>query len=557
MTHRLAKFTRIVTGAVLGLFLLLHLTNHALGNLGLNAMHSGSEVVEAVFENPFTEWVLPTALLLHLLCALEALLTRYSFVSLTRYQWLQYGSGLALPLLLAGHLSVTALGNDFIGSEVGFSFLLLRLWGQGGTAIVMSLMMVLAVTHGGLGLWAYLNAQQGFARWRLALLLVLMILPLLAFTGAQAGHQEAQFKATLDPAWGQQVDAKALPMPLAVWGEAVQSLYLSLLGGYLALVLGILLLRQIALGLRAKVAEIAVTYPNGKKVMIQPGQSLLEASNLAQIPHAQLCQGKGRCSTCRVYVTQGAENLLPPDADETKTLQRFNAEGNIRLACQAVPQGPVRVDLLIPAEVNAVEGVDKIQRFVGQEREVVVLFADIRGFTSMSEHRLPYDVVYILNQYFRAVGKAIEGQGGYLDKFIGDGAMAVFGINETPAQAAKQALRCARDMRKNIDEANRLLEHDIESPLSIGIGLHAGRAIVGEMGYKGALHLTAIGDTVNTASRLESMTKELGCPLVASRQVMDLADFKEVVYRVDLCLIRGRQQEMELCLIHDPTQIPG
>ncbi|HKV15510.1 MAG TPA: adenylate/guanylate cyclase domain-containing protein, partial [Reyranella sp.] len=159
----------------------------------------------------------------------------------------------------------------------------------------------------------------------------------------------------------------------------------------------------------------------------------------------------------------------------------------------------------------------------GGERYVAILFADIRGFTSISEGRLPYDVVFLLNRYFRATGQAVQAAGGRLDKFIGDGVMAIFGLNSEPQIACRQALDAARRMALALDDLNEALSGDLDQPLRIGIGLHAGPAIVGEMGFERTSSLTAIGDTVNTASRLETLTKDFAVELVVSQDLLDRA----------------------------------
>ena len=132
-------------------------------------------------------------------------------------------------------------------------------------------------------------------------------------------------------------------------------------------------------------------------------------------------------------------------------------------------------------------------------------------------------MVFLLNRYFRATGQAIEAAGGRVDKFIGDGVMAIFGLGTDPQTACRQALDAARRMALALDDLNEAMSGDLDLPFRIGIGLHAGPAIVGEMGYERAAQITAIGDTVNTASRLETLTKEFGAELVVSQELLDRA----------------------------------
>jgi adenylate cyclase len=182
----------------------------------------------------------------------------------------------------------------------------------------------------------------------------------------------------------------------------------------------------------------------------------------------------------------------------------------------------------------------------GTEQEIAILFADLRSYTRFAESRLPYDVVFVLNQYFAAVGGAIERADGYLDKFIGDGVMALFGLESGPEQGCRDALRGAVEMARALESLNRGLSHDLREPLRIGIGIHSGHVIVGEMGHGRARSLTAIGDAVNTASRLEALNKEYGSQLIVSEEVtrragIDLASFPR--HEIEL---RGRTRPLAL-----------
>jgi adenylate cyclase len=148
----------------------------------------------------------------------------------------------------------------------------------------------------------------------------------------------------------------------------------------------------------------------------------------------------------------------------------------------------------------------------------------------MAEHKLPYDVVFVLNRYFEAVGTAITGAGGVTNQFTGDGVMALFGIAGGPAAGARQALAAARAMVERVAALSAELAADLPAPLRIGIGVHAGPAVVGQMGWGPSFYLTAVGDTVHVAARLEQATKDYDAELVVSEDVarhagVDLARF--------------------------------
>ena len=198
---------------------------------------------------------------------------------------------------------------------------------------------------------------------------------------------------------------------------------------------------------------------------------------------------------------------------------------------------------LLPPFAYAMDGRRRVDFAQGSEREIAILFADIRGFTALSEGRLPYDVVFILNRYFAAVGRAVESAGGRVDKFLGDGVMALFGIESGAQQGCREALTAARLMSERMGELNASLRGEIERPLRIGIGIHAGPIIIGEMGYGGATAMTAIGDAVNTASRLEELTKEYTVELVVSEAVVSRAGFDLSGFPRQEVEIRGKTRD--------------
>ena len=155
----------------------------------------------------------------------------------------------------------------------------------------------------------------------------------------------------------------------------------------------------------------------------------------------------------------------------------------------------------------------------GTRRNVCVLFSDIRGFTHRSEGQTPEATIALLNRYFTEMVHAIHAHGGTLDKFIGDGIMAIFGAPDAHKNAAQDAFDCAREMLTRLQTLNAALAAEGVEPIHIGVGLHLGDVIVGHIGSESRHEYSAIGDAVNVASRIESLTKEVGYPIVCSREV--------------------------------------
>jgi adenylate cyclase len=253
----------------------------------------------------------------------------------------------------------------------------------------------------------------------------------------------------------------------------------------------------------------------------------------------------------------GLEMLPAASEGERKVLERIAAAPNVRLACQTRPTADVAVMPLLPPTATARDGFAKAPHMRGQERDIAILFADMRAFTRMSERKLPYDVVFLLNRYFAAMGDAIEKAGGRVDKFIGDGVMALFGIERGAAEGCRQALEAARGMALQLDQLNSALAHDLNAPLRIGIGIHVGPAIVGEMGYGAATSLTAIGDSVNTASRLEALTKDYDSQLVLSEEVALRAGVDLAAFPRHEIMVRGREEEMAIRVVKAAQDLPG
>jgi adenylate cyclase len=256
---------------------------------------------------------------------------------------------------------------------------------------------------------------------------------------------------------------------------------------------------------------------------ILPGATVLEALRENGIPHASVCGGRARCTTCRILVTKGLDQLPEPSGLEARALARIGATPGMRLACQICPTADISVMPLLAAEAGAADGTVR-GGLEGSERLIAVLFVDLRGSTILGEAKMPYDLLYILNQFFHEMTKALDATNGHYAQFAGDGLMALYGLNgKDRAIAAADALRGAREMLARMDQLNSRLRGDLSQPLRIGIGIHFGEAIVGAMGPPASQIISAIGETVNACARLESLTKEYDCRVIVSRRAADMA----------------------------------
>ncbi len=532
---------RLYTGWILFAYVFMHLGNHMIGLWSLETMDEARYWIQLIWSNELGRLVLSLTMLIHGGLAFYALYQRRRFSNMRANEWIQLIFGLSIPPLLILHYIGTLIIEQFYGVNPNYAWMLLIYWkGDIPTGVRQLAVLVIAWTHGCLGIYFWLRLKKSWPKLRGYVLAIALLWPTLALLGIWDASKQVLVLFE-DSNWLREV------LTLTKQPTGSDYAYLAkweygFLIGYAALLVLTLILRQLRPVWEARNGSIKITYDSGREVKAAPGVSLLEISHRFLQPHASVCGGRGRCSTCRVRINKGIENLPPASAAEQKILNKIDAEKDIRLACQCKPfAGEYSVSCLLPADTDN-DNLHKRNSFhQGQEQEITVLFADLRGFTKLSESKLPYDVVFVLNRFFAMMGTAVEKNGGHLDKFIGDGVMALFGVNGQSKQCARSAMKAAKDMVDGIHALNKSLEGDLEHELQIGIGLHSGHAIIGDMGYGNATQLTAIGDTVNTASRLEGLTKDLEADLVISQDVLTVAEIDELDIPIQETAVRGRK----------------
>ena len=283
-------------------------------------------------------------------------------------------------------------------------------------------------------------------------------------------------------------------------------------------------------------------------VKAEPGQSLLEASLASGIQHYNICGGHGRCSTCRIRVLDNAGGLAPRSVLETMMAAQLNWGDEIRLACQARVTGPAVVERLVLDDIEAdlVNRLGAKRNERGIEQNIAIMFVDLNGFTSLSEKALPYDVVHLLNCYYREVGDAILHNLGWIDKYIGDGIMALFGLQGgNPQELCLAAARAALEGVARVSLLSDVTKRQFGVELKLRAGIHYGVAVVGEMGHPMYMQRTAIGDAVNIAQRLESTAKEVGANIIVSSELFDQSNGQLVAGQRGMRQLKGRGEPSE------------
>jgi adenylate cyclase len=531
---------RLISGLVLLLFVLTHLANHALGLMSVSAMDRGLAWFTLIWHHPIATGLLYGAVLVHFLLGLYALYNR-QILRMPARELAQLLLGLILPFLLVEHVIGTRLSYALTGKQVTYAQVVYTLWiAAPNTGLRQVLALLVAWLHGCLGLYFWLRHRPWFANYSILLYTAALVIPLLALLGfAEAG------KDLLAIAY----EPPAAPLP-ADLKTAVGRAFYGLFAGLILSTFAARLARRYV----SWTSKIRVAYATGQVAIVPRGFTVLEASRSAGIPHVAVCGGRGRCSTCRVRVLDGLEGQPPPSSQEQATLHRIKAVENVRLACQFRPvHDVIFAPILAAGRLRLLESESRSAR--GREHVITVLFCDLRAFTTLSERRLPFDIVFLLNRYFEVVGHAVEETGGLVDKFVGDGALAIFGLDGSRKRAARQAIAAALLISRGVAELNRTYASELDRPLRLAMSLHTGPAIIGEMGYGAASQLTAVGDTINTASRLEGIAKDLDAELVISEEVTRTAELAPPEYDLQSFAMRGRSAPVMAWIVKDTKSI--
>jgi adenylate cyclase len=545
---------RLISGLILFAYVVTHFINHGLGIVSIAAMEAMLSVVYPFWSYPPVTFVLYGALVIHMTLAFYALWQRRLF-RLSRHEIVQYVLGFTVPLLLAEHVTSTRIDAAFYGGDFGhYKYLLSALWyGHPEKGVLQMALLLAAWIHACIGLRFWLRVQTWYDAVQPMLFAAALLMPVVALLGYVAGGREISVVLAQDPGYVARLLA-AQPPPEARPALFVITWAIRLV--FLGAVVILLAARMVRHQWWRRKGIARISYPDGRSIQVVHGFTVLEASRLLGVPHAAICGGKGRCTTCRVHVRAAPGALPEPGPEELHALRRIGSPPDVRLACQLRPHGPVEVTPLLPASVTARDALRRPIHAQGGERQIAVLFTDIRDFTRLAETKLPYDVVFLLNRYCRAMGEAIETAGGRVDKFTGDGVMALFGLDTNGPEACRQALAAARRMSTQLVALNEELAPDLRAPLAMGVGVHFGPAIVGDMGDGRWRSLTAVGDTVNTASRLEALCKVYHCELVVSDDLLACAGAEFRHAGAQEVEIRGRSAPLAIHTFRSARELP-
>jgi adenylate cyclase len=380
---------RLASGLVLFAYVGLHLLNHSLGNISLASMERCLVVQRFIWQGFLGTIALYSALTIHFLLGLLALYER-RWLRWSPREALQLLLGLCVPPLLANHLAVTRIAFAAFGVNKGYAQELYSFWiASPGLGTVQLALLVVAWTHGCLGIAFWVRVKLWFEQCRGWLLSIAILLPVLALLGYLQGGREV-INLARDPAWLATAisPAAAGTPPQGAWLVSLRNSFLVFDGGALGLVL-------LARGIRSVrerfTGRIRISYPDGRRQWVPLGYSILEASLLARIPHASMCGGRARCTLCRVHVL-GQVTLPPPEEAERRVLARLGADPvSIRLGCQLRPRCDLSVLPIVTPDAQTAFTHRRQPETIPRELCLVFMFVDMRDSTSLAEKRMPYE----------------------------------------------------------------------------------------------------------------------------------------------------------------------
>jgi len=538
---------RFACGLVLFTYLVSHFLNHALGNISLDALAFGVH-----YHILFWQF-LPVAILFYTAVLVHGGLGIWALYERRQFRWkamepLQLVLGLSIPALIVAHVVGVRLGHTLFGQTKLYPQVLHGYWVVWPYKMWLTLsVLIIAWIHGSIGLYFWLRMKSFFKPAAPFLLAAAVLVPTLATLGLyQAGRTVISESASAE--W------RAANLSQTIVGTPPQQQTLErvteyFLIGYLGLIAFVLVARGARALIERRGGMISLSYGNGRTVRVPKGLSVLEASLRHQVPHASVCGGRARCSTCRIRVIGDHSSLPAPSNREAFVLNRVGAGSDpaIRLACQLRPETDLSFFQIFTPH-TASKGASGPSH-IGEERYLVSVFVDMRGSTRLAENRLPFDTVFVVNRFLGAVSQAVIECGGQPNQFLGDGQLALFGLSAGRQVACRQALKAAAMIGANIEELNRYLKHDLREPIRFGIGIHSGEVIVGDIGYRDHMVFTALGDAVNVAARLQDMTKSLGCEAVVSEEVLATAGLAADALPRQQVEIRGRKEPMTVRVV--------
>lgn len=541
---------RLWSGLIVAAFVIGHLLNHASSIVSIDLAEQTRRALAVFWHQRWAQALLYGSFIVHFIAVL-AVLYRRRTLRMPAWEMTQMLLGGAMIPLLAAHVVATrGLYGEF-DLTPDYARTAFMLWSAPDIVIKQTVLTLVVWLHVCFGVHFWLRLKPWYRNSVAFWYALAIVVPVLALVGFWRAGDQLHSLATGDGYVGQLfVGMPDLPIALAFVRQGEQFIQLVAL----VALLSVLTARAVRHARAKRLETVQLRMSSGREINTLPGRSVLESLRLADVPHASVCGGRGRCTTCRIRVGAGAEQLNKPSELERAALARIGAPPNVRLACQSRPTSDLAITPLLPANATAREA-NTPGGVSGTERVVTTMFLDLRGSTKLGEQKLPYDVLFILNQFFAEMAQALSESDGHYAQFAGDGLMALYGLKQTPAEGARSAFKGASLMLSRLAKLNERLGEELDEPLRVGIGIHCGEAIVGTMGPPSSPNFSAIGDNINVAARLEAKTKEFSAAMVVSVAAVELAGITHEGASHHTVDVRGRDGDLDVITVGNLNEL--
>ena len=250
--------------------------------------------------------------------------------------------------------------------------------------------------------------------------------------------------------------------------------------------------------------------------------TILEATLTNHINHTHACGGQGKCSTCRVSVMNGIEHCGVRNEIEQEMATILNFPTEIRLACQTKISGDITIRRMVSDKLDidiiSEQFSEDSNSAIDSQQKLTIVFTDIVNYTAFAEKFPPYDIVHVLNRYYRIMNRVIKNHKGLISDVAGDGILAVFGIDCVSENSVLEAIKAIDEMKERLKTFNTYLKSNFNTSFGIRAGIHHGNVIVGPFDTGEMKKTAVIGDNVNYASRIETANKEFGTEVLLSEE---------------------------------------
>lgn len=518
----LRRQLRLASGLILFAYITGHLTNHALGLVSLDTAETGLRIAVAVWHTWVGTGLLYGAATTHIVLAFWALYERRTF-RLPPAELLRNALGLWLPVLLIGHVAATRIAYEVFGSASDYSHVVTNMWITDAQGRQLGLLAPLWV-HGCLGLHFVFNRYPVYRRLKFLLFAIALLVPVLSALGfVTLGRELVDSPVAAAAAYDYLSPAHAAERAaIERWRDGSLAVYFLLVG---AIFTARAVRTQIEKGRKRL---IAISYPI-RTVSVPRGWTVLEASRAFHIPHASMCGGQARCSTCRVRVTAGEKFCPPPKYPELATLNQIGATRDIRLACQLRPQGSISVIPLVHTDQVNYRPITPTR---SAEREIVCVYCDFLNRSELAENNLPQDVFYAFTRHIETVGNVIRSTGGTLSYVEIDSICGLFGLRSDVRRGAEQALRAGMMIGDALAGLQQSLGDDASPKIDVAVSINAGPAVVGEISSPEGPMVIALGPAIDGATNLRTIagqSKFNGMAFVVSTAVLKAAAIEPTI----------------------------